>query len=482
MRKVFFILIALLFTTLANAQVLDSIAIALPQFSDTASKLKSAKGWLLQNNGEWVSASNKIPNDRTVMYSKSEEYKFGKENFSSIELKLVEFKKKSYALMIIKATEGFYEFPTLKSNWKTRKTATYYVFEKEKLRSLIPDISMLGKPFSVNLDVYCSGIINLDKDKLGIENIVSENIIKTNQGINKNTGNLIFSIYPIKKEDDEKVLFKFFKTYSKRALYEYYLQPSIQKDLFNKFYYETDFEEFNEFITDCLNRNETFKKQTFVPVKAKETEEFKSNYNALKEQLSSFKTTHEDLKIDTTNFYAPVKISKFADTVAATSFIKPDKNNKKGSGRITTKITIIDMDSLNRANKQALQTKTDSSAKHMNINDSTNKDTLAKTVLQPDINSVAINPDKVIFRVQIAGAAEANLEDFYRQKFSIAERIYVIPNGSMYKYAVGEFDNFEDANQHKIQMQKDFGVTDAFLIAIKDGKLISLSEARKLMK
>ena len=482
MRKLFFILITLLYTSLAYSQVLDSISIALPQFSDTASKLNTAKGWLLQNNGEWVSARNKIPHDRTVIPSKTEEYKFGKENFSSIELKLIEFKKKSYALMVVKSIEGFYEFPSLKSNWKTRKIASYFVFDKEILRSLIPDISMIGKPFSVNLKVFCSGIINLDKDKLGVENIVSEDIIKTSQGINKNTGNLIFSVYPIKKDDDEKVLFKFFRTYSKKALYEFYLQPGIQKELFGKSYYETDFDEFNEFITNCLNSKETFNKQNFNPTKDKEPEEFKSNYNALKEQLSSFKTTHEDLKIDTTNFYAPVKISKFTDTVAATSFIKPDKNSKKGSGKITTKVTIIDMDSLNKANQKAMSIKTDSIVKSLIIKDSTQKDTLDKLAIQPLMNFAIAYSEKVVLRVQIAGAAESNLEDFYRQKFSIAEKIYVIPNGLMYKYAVGEFYNFEDANQHKIQMQKDFGVTDAFLIAIKDGKLISLTEAKKWMK
>jgi hypothetical protein len=482
MRKLFFILITLLFTTLANAQVLDSISIALPQFSDTASKLKSAKGWLLQNNGEWVSARNKIPHDNTVIPSKTEEYKFGKENFSSIELKLIKFKKKSYALLVVMSMDGYYEFPSLKSNWKTRKIASYFVFDKEILRSLIPDISMIGKPFSVNLNVYCSGIINLDKDKLGIENIVSEDIIKTNQGINKNTSNLIFSIYPIKKDDDEKVLFKFFRTYSKKALYEFYLQSGIQKELFGKSYYEADYDDFSDFITNCLNSKETFKQQSFSPTKAKETEEFKSNYNALKAQLNTFKTTHEDLKVDTTNFYAPVKISKFADTVAATSFKKPDKNSQKGNGKITTKVTIIDMDSLNNANQKASQMKTDSVSKTLIVTNSNKVDTVAKIAIQPIMNSIITYSEKVVLRVQIAGAAESNLEDFYRQKFSIAEKIYVIPNGLMYKYAVGEFDNFEDANQHKIQMQKDFGVTDAFLIAIKDGKLISLNEAKRLMK
>ncbi len=482
MRKYFFILIALLFTTLANAQVLDSITIALPQFSDTISKLNNAKGWLLQNNGEWVSAHNKIPNDKTVIPSKSEEYKFGKENFSSIELKLIEFKKKSYALMIVKSIDGYYEFPTLKSNWKTRKLASYYVFEKDKLRNLIPDISMMGKPFSVSLDVYCSGIINLDKEKLSIENIVSENIIKTNQGINKNTSNLIFSIYLVKKDEDEKVLFKLYRTYSKKALYEYYLQPNIQKDLFSKYYYEADFDDFNDFITNCLNSKETFRKQSFSQTKAKETEEFKSNYNALKDQLKTFNTTYEDLKVDTTNFYAPVKISKFADTVAATSFIKSDKNSKKGSGHITTKVTIIDMDSLNKANQKAILMQADSTTKIQIKKDSIHNDTVSKTNFQPIINSATTNSDKLILRVQIAGAPDSNSEALYRQKFGIAEKIYIIPNGNMYKYAVGEFDNFEDANNHKKQITNDFGVNGAFLIAIKDGKLISLNEAKSLLK
>jgi hypothetical protein len=499
MRKVFFILITLTYTYIANAQVLDSNSFAIPIYSDTSSKLTNAKGWLLQNDGKWVNENNKIPNDKTVVHSKSDEYNNGKENFSSITLSTFIFKKTSYVLMVVKFTEGFYEFPNLKSNWKTNKAANFYVFEREKLRYLIPHESMFGKPFSVNLDVYCAGYINLDNDKLGINNIVTETIIKTNQKLLKNFTNLIFSIYPIKKEDKEKVLFKLTKTYTKKTLYEYYLQPSVQEQIFSKFYYETDYDDFEKFITDCLKASETFKKQVinFSKDNYDDVKELKSNYETIQKQFNSFNTSYESLNIDTSNFYAAPKISSFADTVAATSFIKQEKKGKKGSEKTKPNISTPKTDTLQKIKTDIINKIADTSKLSKpseDIKDSIVKHSFTDTIVtnsnsfntaNPNINSEnkAINDlQKVVLRVQIAGANDNNSEELYRQKFGISETIYVIPNGNMFKYAVGEFYSFQEAIDYKNVMVREFGVSGAFIIALENGKLISIAEARKKIK
>lgn len=500
MRKLLFILITLTYTYIANAQVLDSITIAVPQYSDTSSKFTNAKGWLLQNDGKWVSENNIIPNDKTVIHHKSSEYKFGKENFSSIELTPFLFQNISYVLMVVKFTEGNYEFPNLKSNWKTNKAAYFYVFKKENLRYLIPDVSMVGKPFSVNLDIYCSGYINLDTDKLGIKNNVNEIIIKTNQNVLKNFTNLIFSLYPIEKDDKVKILFKLIKTYTKKTLYEYYLQPSLQEQIFSKFYYEADFDNFHTFITKCLKDSETFKKQItrFSKDNNSDEKDFKSNYETIQNQFKSFNTSYEALKVDTSNFYAAPKISRFADTVAATSYIKPTRGNKKGKEKIIEKPILIISDSLLKAKTDTNiiiyisdSIKQGSSNNHVDtIIKRTSPDTVSHKIIQAE----PLNPlqktdnetdeitEKIILRVQIASASDNLSEVFYRKKHNINEKIYIIPAGKLFKYAVGEFYSFSDAIAYKQIITNNFNISGAFIIAIKNGKLISIAEARKIIK
>jgi len=488
MRNFFFILIALTFTCITNAQVVDSVSIAIPVFSDINSKLTNVKGWLLQNNGEWVSANNKIPNDKTVVSSKSSEYKIGKDNFSSIELNPFQFKSKNYVVMIIRFTEGYYEFPNLKSNWKTNKAIVFYVFEKENLRYLIPDESMFDKAFSVNLDIYCSGYINLNNCKTGVKNVISETIIKTNQNISKNFTNLIFSLYPIKKENKEIMYFKIIKTYTKKALYEYYLQSSVQEQIFNKFYYETDYDYFINFITKCLSSSETFKKQNInlSDDKFSDVKEVKSNYEAIQNQFRSFNTTYEELKTDTSNFYAAPKISKYADTVAATSFIRSSKSvktpkTKQISNVITKKTdTIFNKELISDTIFDILDSVKMKNLQESKANEVLNSD---KSETPQTVISQSENSDSgLVLRVQIASASDNVSEDLYRKKFGISETIYIIPNGSLFKYAVGEFYSFREAIAYKQMITRDFNVAGAFIIAIENGKLISIAEARSKIK
>lgn len=460
MRKFIFIYIVLLINYNTNAQVIDSVTT--PLFSDTTSQLNKAFGWLLQNNGEWVSAKNKIPNDKTVIYSKSDEYKIGKDNFSSIELTNFNYLKNKYVLLVIKFKDGYYEFPNLKSKWTINNKAVFYVFRKEKLQNLIPDTTVYDNPYSVNMDIYCSGLVNLDCDKLGIRNIVTETVIKTQKQIIQNHSNLIFSINTIKKDENQIVRFKLIRTYVKKALFEYYLQPSIQKEIFRKSFYETDFTEFNEFITRCLDSTE----KRILPIydfskeKNIEEDEFISNYNSIKKQLKNFNTTSEKLNIDTSSFYAPVKISQFADTVAATSFIKPTRNNKKVNKKTQNDTTTLNYNRL----KDTL---------HIN-NQNSKVDSLSNQLLKKQ--------SKIILRIQFTISNSDLFEDFYRKKYGIKEKIHIIPFEKDFIYAVGEFYNFTEANAYRNTINMDYGIADALIIALEDNKLTDIAKAKKILK
>ena len=94
---------------MAGAQVLDSTIKLLPIYKgDKVAKLDNITGWYLQNDGEWVKGKNKIPNDRTVINHKSDEFKIGKENISFMKMFLLTYDKKEYALLAIQSIEEYY--------------------------------------------------------------------------------------------------------------------------------------------------------------------------------------------------------------------------------------------------------------------------------------------------------------------------------------------------------------------------------------
>jgi len=467
-----------------NAQVVDTISINLPFFSDTVSNLKKAKGWMLQNNGEWVSAPNKIPYDKTVKSSKSKDFRLGKENFSSLELSPIFFNKRSMVLFLVYYEEGKYEFPIIKSGWKTYKAVYYYVFEKEKLRYLLPDTLVHGKPFSVNLDIYASGYINLKTSQQSVRNIVSQNLIEIKSKQKINNINLIFSLYPVKNDKKGKVLFKLIRTYTKPTIYEFFLQPALQKQIFSKFYFESDMTDFYNFIKKCLSQNETFLQQKLelISTTSYNEENFRSTFARVKDSLKKFETNYEELRVDTSNFYSAPKISKYADTVAATNFIKsttkrtknetaktkvdsisPKLENRKKNDTIFSNISEIAIDSI----KERIDIKTDS-------------------LFLNKPNTVQLSSEKdekynknVIFRVQIGSANYSNAELFYRNKYQINDKIYVIPYQNIFKYAVGNFASYKEAKLYLEDIKTK--VSGAFLIALIDGVLSPVNEAVKML-
>jgi len=484
MKKWFALILITFFYAQLNAQVIDTISINLPVFSDTISYLKKAKGWMLQNNGEWVSNSNKIPFDKTVKSSKSKDFGLGKENFSSMELSPLLFNNRSMVLFLVFFEEGKYDFPVIKSGWKTNKAVFYYVFEKEKLRYLLPDTLVHGKPYSVNLDVYASGYINLKTSQQSVRNIVSQNLLEIRSNRKVNNVNLIFSLYPVKNDKRGKVLFKLIRTYSKPTIYEYFLQPALQKQIFSKFYFEADISDFYGFIKKCLSQDETFlqQKMEFIGATPISEENFRSNFARVKDSLKKFETKYEELRVDTSNFYSAPKISKYADTVAATNFVKSSsKRPKYEPSKVSKDSNRILPDKLPKEDtvliKKVDNTLDSTISTGLKITDTLleikNNDIKFSIVKKQEISS------KVIFRVQIGTANYNKAELYFKNKYKIENEIYVIPHQLIYKYAVGNFTSYKEAKLYLDEIKTK--IPGAFLIALIDGVLSPVSEAVDLL-
>lgn len=84
----------------------------------------------------------------------------------------------------------------------------------------------------------------------------------------------------------------------------------------------------------------------------------------------------------------------------------------------------------------------------------------------------------VVFRIQVAASVGKPLTKI--QKKNLGGEVDVLQVGKIYKYTKGNFSNFEEANESLKTIKKDF--KDAFVIAIENGSLISVSEAQQKLR
>lgn len=89
-----------------------------------------------------------------------------------------------------------------------------------------------------------------------------------------------------------------------------------------------------------------------------------------------------------------------------------------------------------------------------------------------------IKSDDIIFKVQIA--TNATKVDIADSRFK-AQPVWEYFDGGFYKYTVGAFKSFKEANVLKNTM-RDLGFENAFLVAFKNNERISLEKAIKFAK
>jgi tetratricopeptide (TPR) repeat protein len=220
----------------------------IPLITDVISTLEEAEGWMLQNNGEWISSKNQIPfKDYALNKRKSGRYGLGKENFDHVDLRSITINNEIYSILLVYAKDGNYEFPVLEENWNDFNTLTYYVFKESKWNYIFPDSMVFNVPYAVNTNLVATGVLtdyNEETYLFEIENHTRQAIYQQAEG---NT-NLIFAAYPVAIRDKKYFRFKLYETINKREIYVKYLLPYNRDKLFRTFYYELDFDVFAEFV------------------------------------------------------------------------------------------------------------------------------------------------------------------------------------------------------------------------------------------
>ena len=85
---------------------------------------------------------------------------------------------------------------------------------------------------------------------------------------------------------------------------------------------------------------------------------------------------------------------------------------------------------------------------------------------------------KIVFRVQIAAHTVIIEDEYIKTFYTGKDSVRQVREGTWYKYQIGDFDNFEDANNLRIKCR----VPRAFVVAYQDGRKLTIKEALALLQ
>jgi len=229
----------------------ESDLVNFSSLSPVQSEIINLKGWAKQDNGNWLSAPNRIPfTDERTNKSSGGERKLGQDNMIVLQLRKVMIGNKQYNVMVKKYYDGEYEFPVLRENWKGFKSLDFYVFPSYKLEDILPDEIPFNEQYAVNLQLFARGTVRDYENKYEDDEIVRA-IQRVERGEVVNDWNIIFAVFPIKNGDKEVVRFKLIKSFNDEYLSSFYTAPSNWESNFEMTFYETNFFRFKSFIRDA---------------------------------------------------------------------------------------------------------------------------------------------------------------------------------------------------------------------------------------
>ncbi len=229
----------------------ESDLVNFSSLSPVQSEIINLKGWAKQDNGNWLSAPNRIPfTDERTNKSSGGERKLGQDNMIALQLRKVMIGNKQYNVMVKKYYDGEYEFPVLREHWKGFKSLDFYVFPSNKLEDILPNEIPFNEQYAVNLQLFARGTVRDYENKHEDDEIVRA-IQRVERGEVVNDWNIIFAVFPIKNGDKEVVRFKLIKSFNDAYLSSFYTAPSNWGSNFEMTFYETNFFRFKSFIRDA---------------------------------------------------------------------------------------------------------------------------------------------------------------------------------------------------------------------------------------
>ncbi len=224
----------------------------LPQFSKRPYSVlkKGVQGWMYSIDDQWTSAKKTIP-ERAIStnekFYKSKEHKLGSDNFEEFRIYPTLYGKDTLVLLVKIFSDGYFKYEFSKKGWKKTSNVSYYLFNKNALDVL--DNLKDSTVQTISIDLLDAGTIR---------NIKKSNVMKAIQrkvAINEDFDReFIAMIQPFTVMD--RIRFQFFSLHKVFRDVE-----GVRKDftingqsmylddrLFDYLYYETEIENFSEFI------------------------------------------------------------------------------------------------------------------------------------------------------------------------------------------------------------------------------------------
>jgi hypothetical protein len=104
-----------------------------------------------------------------------------------------------------------------------------------------------------------------------------------------------------------------------------------------------------------------------------------------------------------------------------------------------------------------------------------------KETVSPETDISASSIKGIIYRVQIASLNNDKTKSFLKNKYNITDKIFINYYHGTYKYSVGTFSSYTDANNYSNDLKTKIDI-NSFVIAFKDGKRISFEDIYRLKK
>lgn len=224
----------------------------LPQFSKRPHSVlkKDVTGWMYSLDGQWTSAKKTIPIQavsRNKKRYRTRINKLGSDNFEEFRLYPTLYGEDTLILLLKIYTDGYYKYKYTKKGWKSITNVSYYLFNKNALNVLDELKDSIVQKITIN--ILDAGTIKDVQKSDALEAV--RRIIAVNEDFDRV---FIAMIQPLTVFD--RIRFQFYSQHKvfndvEGVLHDFTINgKSLYHDesLFNYLYYETDIDNFSDFI------------------------------------------------------------------------------------------------------------------------------------------------------------------------------------------------------------------------------------------
>jgi hypothetical protein len=273
MKKIIFTLLTFLTTSLIFAQ--DRVNVQTPEINlSVGSQLLSANGWMLNPEGQWIYRKNRIPIYIENEYKSLIDYGtkgLGLDHFISYQLKEITIDSQIYSILIKKEKNIRYQYPYIREGMYITFSYRYFVIDKKEFNDSIKTI-INNEITSIKLKCKFSGVVGnyltnqKQPYKTDIEKDIIKNILNPDASQYTYDDYLILHIKPNKEKNQVRFLIYGYhgnvrgggftsginhhECSEPNNNYSYWenLLSNLNKGIFDRCYFETDYITFNTFI------------------------------------------------------------------------------------------------------------------------------------------------------------------------------------------------------------------------------------------